>query len=269
MGRYSLVFILLIINICSGQVSPGAKHIALSNSDVALSGDVFSLFNNPAGITGIPGSDFGIFYSPAPFGMKELATGYAVVSHDLNYFRGSAGFSIYGFELYKENTLYLGLSKEFYDNFSTGITFSLTSISIKNYGSTSVLRLNLGMIYSVMELADVGFTILNLSRSQVKNDNRPLPVCYNFGLSFYPVNDLVLNIALEKEIYFNPSYRFGVEYKILDFIALRSGVATEPDTFSGGIGIFYSIFNFSYAFKQHNVLGMTHQIDLIIKFINK
>ena len=34
-----------------GQFNPGARQISLSNSDVALSNDVFAVFNNPAGLS--------------------------------------------------------------------------------------------------------------------------------------------------------------------------------------------------------------------------
>lgn len=41
--------ILLIAN-SYAQFNPGAKQISLSNSDVALSNDVFSVFNTPSGV---------------------------------------------------------------------------------------------------------------------------------------------------------------------------------------------------------------------------
>jgi len=52
------------------------RQVALSNSDVAQCNDVFSLFNNPAGSSQLTGENW-VIYSPAPFGLKELANGYA------------------------------------------------------------------------------------------------------------------------------------------------------------------------------------------------
>ena len=266
MNNYKWIIILALCNFCSGQILSGARQTGLSYSDIALTGNIFSLFSNPAGVENISNPELAVFYSPSPFGMKELSTGYAAVTNDFEVFRATAGYSIYGFELYKENSFYLGLSKTFSGRIYTGFTLSLTNISIKNYGSTSVFRLNLGMIYSVSEFVNLGFTIQNLTRSKVKNDDKPMPVCYDFGVSVFPIKDISVNIAAEKEIYFETSFRFGIEYRIIEYLALRSGLTTEPDTFSAGMGIYYSFLNISYAFRNHNELGMTHQIELVINF---
>lgn len=264
MKNYKWLIILALCNFCSGQVIPGARQTGLSYSDIALPGNIFSVLINPAGTETIQGTEFAVFYSPSPFGMKELATGYAAGSYDFGIFRGTAGYSIYGFELYRENSFYFGFSRTFSGKLLTGITLSVTNISIKNYGSTSVYRLNCGIIYPVAKIVNIGFSVQNLTQSKIKNDIMPLPVCYDFGISLFPIEDISVNIAAEKETYFNTSARFGIEYKIIEFLTLRSGLTTEPDTYSGGISLKYSLLNFSYSFSSHNELGMTHQVELII-----
>lgn len=42
------------------QIDPGARQISLSHSDIALSNDVFSLFNNPSCLSQINWRDVGI-----------------------------------------------------------------------------------------------------------------------------------------------------------------------------------------------------------------
>ena len=61
-----IIFYVLTISAYS-QYNPGAKQISLSNSDVALSDDVFSVFNNPAGLSQMHWREIGVYYSPAPF----------------------------------------------------------------------------------------------------------------------------------------------------------------------------------------------------------
>ena len=70
-----IIFCSITISVFS-QYNPGAKQISLSNSDVALSDDVFSLFNNPAGLSQMNWREIGIYYSPAPFGLSELSNGF-------------------------------------------------------------------------------------------------------------------------------------------------------------------------------------------------
>ena len=42
------------------QSLPGARQVALAHSDVALSNDVFSLFNNPSGLSNLRSREIGI-----------------------------------------------------------------------------------------------------------------------------------------------------------------------------------------------------------------
>ena len=84
-------------------MNPGAKQIAMSNSDVALSDDVFSFFNNPAGLAQLDWRELGLYYSPAPFGLNELANGYIAYTEPLGFGSAGIGAMTYGFDLYRES----------------------------------------------------------------------------------------------------------------------------------------------------------------------
>ena len=87
------------------QTNPGARQIALAHSDVALSDDVFALFNNPAGLAQLKNREIGFFYSPSPFGISELANGYLAYIEPIEIANISFGAMTYGYNLYKENKL--------------------------------------------------------------------------------------------------------------------------------------------------------------------
>ena len=64
--RYSsivIIFILLFQPESSAQITPGARQVSLSHSDIALSNDDFSIFKNPAGLAQINWREIGIYYS--------------------------------------------------------------------------------------------------------------------------------------------------------------------------------------------------------------
>lgn len=82
----------LIYKTCSAQILPGAKQIALSHADVAGSSDVFSVFNNPAGLSNISDTQIGIYYSPSPFGLKQLANGFCAFAKTLSLVPLQLGF---------------------------------------------------------------------------------------------------------------------------------------------------------------------------------
>lgn len=261
-----LSFLLLSVQQSFAQENPGARQIALSHAAVTLSSDPFSLFNNPAGLASIKSEMAGIYYSPSPFGLRELANGYGAYSRPSSAGTFSGGFMIYGFELYKETKISLGFGKEFSEDFSAGITAAYKSISIKNYGSTGVILFNAGAIVRLHDGINLGFALENFTRSTINDEDNQIPVVYWAGLSYAALNELQIYAAVKKEINFDASFRFGTEYLLLEFLQLRFGAATEPDTYSCGVGILYNIFRFDYAVSSHVDLGFTHQFGLIAKF---
>jgi hypothetical protein len=262
--RYLIPF-LFITNICA-QFNPGAKQISLSNSDVALSNDVFSLFNNPAGLSQINWRELGIYYSPAPFGLSELSNGYLAYSEPFSFGTIAIGGMTYGFELYRETKVLIGYSFNFGNKFFAGITANYHSYSIKNYGNAVAYYVNLGGLTYIDDNLRWGFAISNLNRASIGHTDDQIPMIFTTGFSYDLSDYLNLNLAVEKDIRFNPSVQFGIEYNIIEYLSLRTGFQNEPSRYTAGIGINYSIFSLDYAVFTHQDLGLTHQAGLIISF---
>jgi len=261
-----LLLLLLISFECFAQINPGgARQIALSRSNIASNDDVFSLFNNPAGLSFINSRELGVYYSPAPFELKELSNAFGVYCEPTEYGNFSGGFSIYGFELYKETQLALGYGRRVSNNFFVGITTIYRNISIKNYGSKGVFLFNLGAIAKINEKFGFGFAAENITRTTVNKESNQIPTVFWIGGYAKFVKELTFNLALQKELEQNPSIRIGAEYQLLDFIQLRFGVSDEPRTYSTGLGIIYEFLQFDYAFSSHPDLGSTHQFGIILR----
>ncbi len=260
------ILLLLIFSKSFSQVHPGARQIALAHSDVALSNDVFAVFNNPAGTAQLMSREIGFYYSPSPFDLKELANGYAVVSEPTEFGVFSAGFMFYGFELYKENKISLSYSNKLSDNFLFGITGTYHNLKIERYGSDNTFSFNLGGIAVLSESWKIGFYAENISRATYGNESDQIPTVLWLGTSFKPVNQLNTFFALEKDLDYDPSFRFGIEYRIIENLSLRSGFNNYPSTYNFGVGIFLGLFEFDYALFTHQDLGLTHQAGLIIRF---
>ena len=75
-----------------------------------------------------------------------------------------------------------------------------------------------------------------------------------------------MNFAVEKDIKYKPSFQFGINYDIIEYLSLRIGFSNEPSKYSAGLGINYSMFSLDYAMFTHNDLGLTHQAGIIISF---
>jgi hypothetical protein len=263
---YTIIIICTITISAYSQYNPGAKQISLSNSDVALSNDVFSLFNNPAGLSQMNWREVGIYYSPAPFGLSELANGYAAYHEPTSIGSFAIGGMSYGFELYRESKFILGYSYNFQNKFFAGVAVNYQTVSVKNYGNDGALFFNLGGLTYITNNFRIGFSIHNINRATFGSEDDQIPMIFNTGLSYDVADEITVNFAVEKDIKYKASFQFGINYDIIQYISIRTGFANEPSKYSAGIGINYSMFSLDYAMFTHNYLGLTHQAGVIISF---
>jgi len=267
MRKVFTFYLLLILNsMIYPQYSPGARQISMANSDVALANDVFSLFNNPAGLAQLNWREVGIYYSPAPFGLTELSNGYVAYNEPFNFGSLSIGGMTYGFDLYRESKVVLGYSYNYENILFAGATVNYHTYSIKNYGSTSAFYFNLGGLVYILDELRWGFVVNNLNRASIADIDDQIPIVLLTGFSYDILQNFSLNFALEKDIRFNPSIQFGIEYNIIEYLSLRAGTSNDPSKFTAGLGINYSIFSLDYAFFTHQDLGLTHQAGIILSF---
>lgn len=260
-----LLFVLLTFAESFCQIVPGTRQVALSHSDLTFSDEPFALFNNPAGVTNVKGRLVGLFYSPAPFGESALSTGSGSYVEPTSFGTFSGGFSIYGFDLYKETKIGLSYSRKIVDKFSLGITSFYQHISIKNYGSKGYLSFNLGGIAEVTKSLRLGFLLENLTRTKVADEENSIPVVFSGGIGYKAIEDLSVYLAIRKELNYNASIRMGVEYLVTKFLQLRVGASNEPNIYSGGFGIIYDIFQIEYALSSHPDLDLSHQFGIVIR----
>jgi len=265
---YLLVLIIFLITskYTNAQYTGGAKQISLANSDVALSDDVFSVFNNPAGLSQLKWREIGLYYSPAPFGLNELANGFIAYNEPFDFGSIAIGGTTYGFDLYRETKATLGYSYNYENKFFAGAAVNYHTYSIQNYGNTGVFYFNLGGLAFITEDFIWGFSVHNINRASVANEDDQIPTIFTTGFTYKALDQLLICASLEKDISFSPSIRFGIDYSIIKYLSLRIGASNSPSRFTGGIGINYSYFRLDYAVFTHPDLGLTHQAGLIISF---
>lgn len=259
-------FLLSLYSFCFAQVNPGARSVALAHSDISFADDPFMLFNNPACLTNINDRSVGFFYSPAPFGVKELSNAFGVYTEPTEIGSFGGGFMIYGFELYKETKIAIGYGRKINDKFSAGVTAVYKNLSIKNYGSRGYLLFNIGAAYSLQKNLNIGFIAENITRTSAAENDNQFPVSFSAGIGYKIIDKLTAFISASKELNYDASLKFGTEYKLIDFLHLRFGTATEPDIFSGGVGIIYNFVEADYAVTSHPDLGLTHQFGITLRF---
>jgi hypothetical protein len=75
-----------------------------------------------------------------------------------------------------------------------------------------------------------------------------------------------LTTEIEKDIRYNASVKAGIEKVFLNILALRFGIANNPDKYSAGIAFMYAGMECGYAGYSHAELGWTHQIEISFQF---
>lgn len=244
----------------------GAKPVSLGGAFTSLADNSNAVYFNPAGISQIPFREVSFFYSPAPFGLTELAYG------SVNYIEptsfGVFGLSgkTYGFELYKEITITASYANNFRKRIHFGANLNYYHLAIKNYGTASTFGIDLGFLAYLTDIIRWGFAAFNLNRPHVGSQKDKLPQVYRTGVSVQPRHDLNFLLDIEKDTRYVMSVKSGIEYILYDMVNLRTGIGTAPVRFSGGIGFNYSLFEIAYGFNTHQELGITHQGSITINF---
>jgi len=243
--KNSTIFFLFVLSIwadCFSQILPGAKEIAMSNSTIADCENVFAIFYNPAGLTNINMREAGLYISPSPYGLKELRNTYTAYNEPFENFSIALGYKSYGFELYRENEIIVGLSKELFTNYNFGIAISKYQLSIKKYGQSNFYSCIIGNNFEIDSTLIFAVAVRNLYLAEY-DDALIKNLQLETGIAFKKSN-FILTASLLKEMNFEPSYSFGLDYQIIRYINLRAGFRNYPQTFSYGIGINYAFMNF-------------------------
>lgn len=246
------------------QITIGAEETSLANSAVAKFGNALSVFSNPASVAMNSNLQIGTYYSPSPFGLSELSTAAVAACNPFTFANLSAGFSTFGFELFRENVFLISGSKEIEKNIFIGTSLCINQLTIANYGNDVSVSIDAGMIYRITEQLNIGTALLNVNRATYGSEDDQIGSSINFGLQFIPVENGNINLSIFKETRHDESVQIGAAYKFLDYLEIRSGMSSDPKMFTGGIGLKYLFFIFDFASTYHRELSFTHQISMTL-----
>lgn len=238
-----------------------ARMQAMGQAYVGLANTPDAIFINCSGLAQLVQTSFSVFYT-RPYGMQELSHGSfsAVIPTTISTF--AAGLISYGNELYSEQSLLLSINRSVKQNIFYGFNLHYMKLQISGYGSDFSFGIDLGLLIKITPKLNWGFFATNLNRAILGRNHECLPQTFSTGISACPVNDLVLNLDLFKDLIFPLELRCGIEYLLFHQIAIRSGFSTEPSQFSAGFGFLFSHFEVDYAVTTHQSLGLTHHLSL-------
>src|SRR3989339_1567203 len=272
------------------KISPGARPSGMGGAYNALSGDINSIYYNPAGLASILNSQFGAMhtewiddiryeFAAGAFGMREGVFGVSATLLTMGEMEGrtatgelSDDFRAYDF------ALQCSYGKSLGDKRLAGISLKYIRQSIEEELSNGV-SVDLGLQQKLTGNLNLGLNLRNLGPNMKfieESYNLPLSMGLGAGLNFGGVT-LALDTNYEI-VDRNMNLSFGTEYAPIRFIALRGGylisalrntsnnnmgeVFKTKDGLSGGMGIRVLNYSLDYAVVPYSDLGTTQRLSI-------
>ncbi len=243
----------------------GARSLGMGATYVALANTADAVFLNVGGLGQLVGTELAIFYQK-PFGLSEINFGTLALSFPIWNRRVGLGALTFGNGLYREQALSLTFSHHYQRKLFYGVGLRYQTVHIEGYGSGGAVGLDLGILVPLSSEINLGFVAKNVNRPTIGQTDEHAPQIFSSGVSVHPLNNLILNFEIFKDVRFAAEARFGCEFKPLANLAIRAGAANHPSRFSAGFGVAIQRVAIDYAFFTHNDLGLTHQTSLAIHF---
>jgi hypothetical protein len=264
---YSLFTIYHSLLASNDPFTGGARSLGLGSCSVTLS-DPYSILNNQAAMAFQKEISFSI-YAEQRYVQKEL--GYYAGGFTLPTKSGTFGLAINynGFDLFNEKKIGLAYARKFSDKVSGGIQLDYLSTSISEYGTSSAFTAELGLLIKFSDQLSAGAHVFNPYPIKSGFGDEKIPTLFQFGLSYEAGKKILLMTEAEKDIDNTARFKAGLEYKIVDALHLRGGIATNPSQYSLGVGINVQQLKIDLAASYHQVLGVTPAISLNYLFGKK
>jgi hypothetical protein len=240
----------------------GPRLAALGGTGVGLPAELWGARVNPAGCAGLPEAQCGWGVSPGLYGFPELKRQEAVVGVPWGGLVFPVCLSRFGFDLYGETVIGSGVGGELAPSFRAGVLLNLCHLAIRGYGSSWTAGVDAGLQWDPADEITLGCSAANLYAPPIGGTGEPLPRTISAGLDYRPVPGCHLLLDAVKDVRFPLELHLGIEYTLLNLLALRGGMVDDPPFVTGGVGILWGILEVDYALTVHDVLGETHEFGL-------
>lgn len=268
--KFSLIFFLVLMFplLTSAQIDLstqafGAKSQGLGSVKLYPQ-DSWSLFNNVGALDRLKDSEIGIALDQR-YGIQELST--AALSLNYKKTGGSFGFGIarFGGELFQQHRLELGISTT-RGILSFGAKAAWFQTHIEGFGTGNAFLLSLGGLAELDPKFFFGAHLSNLNQAKVsKQSSQPIPTLLTLGITYLPAKNLEIHSELEKDLDHPPLFKLGMQYQLENWIFLRTGIQSTPNTLHFGLGLRKKKYGLDYALGQTTALGGTHHLALFVK----
>ncbi|HUH33345.1 MAG TPA: hypothetical protein VLZ28_05285, partial [Daejeonella sp.] len=202
-----------------------------------------------------------------PFAGYELNTQSVVFAIPFNKNVFGLSFQRYGYASYNEQRAAFCYAKGFGDQLYVALNFNYHLLTIESYGSASTYSVEAGIQYHLNEKFSAGVHVANpTNRSMESGVNLVIPGRVQVGASYLFSEKVLVAFAAEKTLSGGVDTKAGLEYQIIELLALRGGISANPFKHYAGVGLGFRKLKMDIAASSQPVLGYSPQIALSYEF---
>lgn len=258
-----------IFSYANAQNDAGANVAAMAGTGLGIQ-DVWSGFHNQAGLAHLESFSAGVF-AENRFAMKELGDKGVTIGLPVRNGAFGINYRSFGYSAFSNSKAGLAYAMKLTDKFSLGVQLNYHAIRIgENYGKAQTFSIEGGFLYQMSEQLSVAGHIYNPTRAKLAefNDER-IPSLFRFGLGYKFSDKVRMNGEVRKASDAKANLRVGLEYWVIEPLAIRAGFGTDPARYTFGFGYRLKDFQLDFAAGYHLLLGFTPQLSLTYSMNNK
>lgn len=260
------VFLVSFASVRSENWPTGARSSGMGNAAVTLK-DLWASTNNQGALGFLEKKAIGFHYenrfAVSEFSLKSFSGIMPVKA-------GTFALSVnhFGYSKYSETKIGFGFGKKLSEKFSFGIQIDYLNTYISNlYGNKGTIAAELGFLAEPFENFFIGGHIFNPTKSEIADYNsEKIPTVMKLGMGYNFDDKVYLSIETEKDLMYNPVFKSGLEFYLVENLLLRAGISTNPTQNTFGIGYILKNFRVDFAFSTHRDLGMSPHFSLCYNF---
>jgi hypothetical protein len=100
----------------------------------------------------------------------------------------------------------------------------------------------------------------------LKENSERIPAIIRVGAVYSFDKNLLVSAEVEKDTEFDPVFKGGIEYRVVEKIFVRGGFSTNPGLYSFGFGLNLKKLTIDFSSSVHQTLGYSPQISMIYQF---
>lgn len=267
MQKTLLAIMCLTMNFVFGQgwVPSGGRSMSMANASVTFN-DVWAYHNNPAALADVDKFSAGLSYENR-FLLKELQSQGLAIAIPLKVGVLSFGGQMYGYTQYRSYKAGLGYSMKLSEKFFAGVQLNYQGLSLSEfYGSKSSMTAEAGIYAKFTKNWKMGLSVFNLGRVRLSDyaDDR-FSTIMRLGSSYDFSEKLVFAVEVEKDLEYDPRFKMGIDYQVIDNFYVRGGVQTTPLELTFGFGYHFKQIHLDLGSAYHQVLGWSPHFSILFQ----